>query len=275
MARLHRILGAPLVAALWVAGCGGNVAVDERGAAGSGGAGGKAPSACPAASPAVGAPCSGPTQCVYGNDTCKQSVECVSGHWTSGPVVCSTCPAATPTFGDPCSTEGASCTYTDPSCSEAGAQATCAKGLWDVVSFGPACAPSCPVTPPVDGAPCNACCDDFCSYLPTPGCAPVYATCDSGAWSISSEGCAPSPLGCLQHTTPVACANDVSCRWLEPGCSVNALPFEGCFNKAECTSDTQCGPGQVCWKGDYDPCWNMGCNACSATTFVCLPPPPP
>jgi hypothetical protein len=257
-----------------IAACGGNVLVDES-TGGSGATGGSAPSACPASVPASGAPCNGGVECSFELANCHQSATCVSGQWVTGPLVCPTCPATAPSFGEPCGAEGAVCDYPDPSCSGAGAQATCKGGLWNVVYFGTGCAAACPVDPPVNGAPCNGCCEDVCSYLPIPGCAPVVATCEGDAWSMSGGGCAPPPPTCLQHGNPVACANDVSCRWLVPGCSPNALPFEGCFAKTECTSDSECGPGQLCWKGDYDPCWNKACDTCSATTFVCLPPPPP
>jgi len=58
---------------------------------------------CPAAAPAEGSACVGPSPCTYGGATCN----CVDNHWKCG----GSCPAAKPTVGAACSTQ-VSCSYT-------------------------------------------------------------------------------------------------------------------------------------------------------------------
>jgi len=58
---------------------------------------------CPAAAPAEGSACVGPSPCTYGGATCN----CVDNHWKCG----GSCPATKPTVGAACSTQ-VSCSYT-------------------------------------------------------------------------------------------------------------------------------------------------------------------
>lgn len=258
-----------LVACLSLLGCG-NTVVDPGGGAGGAGLG------CPAAAPAAGSACAGSLSCSYGTPECTHVATCVEGAWDWDDGACySPCPVALPSGGEPCSSPGQTCSYQDQACSEAGADAVCAQGHWEVTYHGPACAPVCPANLPPTGAPCNPCCDGPCEYVAGPGCPPVAAICDAnGHWSSPTDVCT-TPPPCEALGDEDTCATTPDCRWLVPGCSMPALPYAGCYPSLVCDDDSQCGSGKTCLKCEVNPCPDGKCNACSSTTFVCVYPPPP
>lgn len=282
MAHLLFRLGLP--AALLLAGCSGEVVL-----ASSGGAGGtgsqtttntgsststKNPDECPPAAPAPAAPCSDGLTCTYGTPQCEQTFLCNKGKWTALAIECAgSCPPNAPVSGTPC-TGNQQCDYPDPSCSAAGTEATCSGGAWIVSSFGPACAPSCPFSPPSDGQACDSCCNGPCTYPLEPGCS-VSAECLGNKWVTTVPPCVP-PAPCFTYTDPMSCQGDFQCRWLVPSCGGPlSLPEAGCYSKVQCEKNIDCEPDEVCSQVSVDPCWNSPCNACSGTTTICTFPPPP
>ena len=188
-----------------------------------------------------------------------------------GPGGCPPCPAAQPLQGSACELEGHTCSYTSPSCNEAGADATCINGAWDVSQYGPACLGICPEKLPVEGTACDGCCvAGDCTYFDASGC-PALLACNQGIWTVSPSNCTPpSPCATLDMG---ACTNAQGCRWMQyAGCPTTFQSFtQGCYPVPDCTSDADCAAGTTCKAVEVDPCPAGDCNACSAEARLCTP----
>jgi hypothetical protein len=70
-------------------------------------------------------------------------------------------------------------------------------------------------------------------------------------------------------------------RYLEPGCAVGdlaPLASPGCYQTCSSAGDTSCSAGTVCQPRVFNPCVcadpaELCCEACGASTWVCLPKP--
>lgn len=251
------------------AGCGSNVDVSTGGAGGTGGDGGN--SGCPATAPSLGTSCTTLETCKYGPTDCPAVFTCENNAWSAAPAPCPpSCPADVPANGAACNVEGAVCNYPDPSCGDAGADATCDGGHWSISQYGPGCIPYCPSEIPVEGQSCSGCClPPSCPYFDPNGCV-VDVSCNAGVWTFGEPAC-PPPSACAKHTTSAACVQDAACRWLVEGCGGIPQPFPpGCYPAADCQSDADCASG-TCKEITFDPCWNGDCNVCSSNAKVCLP----
>ena len=231
--------------------------------------------------PPEGGPCSVKGQTCGELDACGSGPQavCLDGAWTinrhdecgCGLSCEPSCPDTQPMVGSACSDEGAMCSYTDPSCNQAGADATCLGGVWSVSVFGPSCVPTCPATLPAEGTPCNACClSSTCAYLDASGC-PVGAVCTNGVWVTSAKACTPtSQCATLDESQ---CLGAQACRWMTyvTGCLTGQGGFpQGCYPADDCTSDAECNGG-TCSKVEVDPCPGGGCSPCASEAHICVP----
>ncbi|MFT3769771.1 MAG: hypothetical protein QM820_30405 [Minicystis sp.] len=237
---------------------------------------------CPESLPPEGGACSVENLVCGQLDECGHGPQavCKGGSWEidyhdPGPTDCCgvscppACPDEQPDDAAPCSSEGAQCSYTNSSCAEAGADATCVSGVWHVSQYGPACQPFCPTTRPVEGTSCDGCClQDHCNFLDESGC-PAAFSCTNGVWVSEPSSCAPTS-DCFTKDMG-ACLGDPACRWLVyPGCPSGQPGFaQGCYPAADCTSDADCG-GSACLTVEVDPCPGADCNACVAEAHICL-----
>jgi hypothetical protein len=92
----------------------------------------------------------------------------------------------------------------------------------------------------------------------------------SGGPPTPGSGSGGSGVGCALLDTPTACAGQLGCRWLAPGCGENPLPKAGCFPAVACSDDDDCAPLETCTDVVYDPCHGESCEACGMVTRVCL-----
>jgi hypothetical protein len=243
------------------------------------------PDTCPLDPPTAGASCDVQMTCDFcgSSFTCTAEsvwVETVQG--TCNPPA-PVCPEIAPAAGMSCADPGLSCQYDDICGGTLTATCGGASGdgsSWQLMSTSPPCnPPPCPETAPPSGSACDLE-QQVCDYEVDVGCGPVpvQATCTNGAWATTDTGpeCnPPPPEPCTQYITESACATDLSCAWLVPGCGEPPLPMAGCHAKTPCMSDLDCMPGNTCQSVVIDPCWNEPCNACGANVALCLPPPAP
>jgi hypothetical protein len=73
------------------------------------------------------------------------------------------------------------------------------------------------------GGAASAGADPESETTPTPG---------SGSGGSASAG-----VDCASLDTPTACAAQLDCRWLAPGCGEDSLPKAGCFPEVACSDD--------------------------------------
>jgi hypothetical protein len=118
-----------------------------------------------------------------------------------------------------------------------------------------------------------------CRVCPTIACQPCPNGYEIGPDGCSSCVCKPTTTSvCGSYNSAGACAADMSCTWLQPGCTEPALAAAGCFARASvgCTTDASCGAGHQCLKRTVNPCAGMGtgnggtaCAACAMTVMIC------
>jgi hypothetical protein len=155
-----------------------------------------------------------------------------------------TCPPTVPNGS--CAFEGLKCTYGD--CCPTYAE--CTGGQWQV-SAAPCAVPSCPPTPPTDGAPCD--CQDapYCDFdRCDSGGGRARAQCTGEKWKIDPIPC-PGQNQCVQ----IACAQNSYCVQ-------RRLDAQGTFN-AECVP-------WICTDPQAPPCLCIGA-ACTGRGGECLP----
>lgn len=268
------------------AACSSTVATND----GGGGSGGCHDTAfCAASCPKDGLPPEGGS-CPVDGQACGQLDECgfgaqavcTDGSWVINwydpadecgcGIACPTpCPTTQPANGDACTFEGVTCPYTDPSCADAGAEATCSGGVWSVSQFGPSCLGLCPATLPATGTPCSGCCvATGCTYLDESGC-PALLACENGFWAVSPSAC--TPVSACATFDMNECFNANGCRWMaHPGCPSVPQSFpQGCYPVADCASDADCLGGGHCQMVEADPCPGADCNACKTQATICVP----
>ena len=207
---------------------------------------------------------------------CPPAWQCIDGEWqdTAGACPEPACPASEP-YGDvACEMEGQDCAYeVEFGCDLEPSVVTyrCMGGTWTELQNFCSPEPECPDSLPLDGSDCSGW--DFafdCYYDITVECSAdqdvAYTWCDTSTWQwnvdmpASCEGC--------NYADPATCEADAACRWLEPGCGESPLPTAGCAPIADCAPDS-CGDGATCVTYDADPCWNAGCDSCSAPVSIC------
>ena len=192
------------------------------------------------------------------------------------------CPEEMPLSGSACEAEGQDCSFGSDGCGNP-MEMSCEGGQWTWTGGGtcnPPPPPVCPDTAPNSGDPCWE--EGIsCSYQVDTGCGPMDApaTCEGGVWNVSIVSCNPPPPDiCFSMVTEADCtANAPFCRWLTPGCadpSAPPLPLgqAGCFPEFDCASTVECPAGTTCEERVYDPCYNLGCDACGATAMLCVAP---
>ncbi len=186
------------------------------------------------------------------------------------------CPAELPPDGGLCTPDGLFCKYEDLSACLV-ADASCSDGRWLVTYYDVECnPPPCPSDTPLHDTPCETSFEGLsCWYessWPCPG-IDIEASCQQGAWQVPEPLCNPPPPDyCNTIQSDAECDNTGGyCRWREPGCGPNPLPQAGCFPAASCL-DTPglCQPEQACTPVSIDPCWNLDCGQCHEPTAVCL-----
>jgi hypothetical protein len=230
--------------------------------------------------PELGQTCGQLDECGYGQQAVCTSDGWVINWYDPGPDECGcgvdcpppppTCPDTQPADGSACSDEGATCQYGDPSCNEAGADATCTGGAWSVSQYGPACVLTCPAALPVAGTPCDGCClASDCAYLDATGC-PIQIACENGVWVTSATQCTPTSACATLDMN--ACGSAQGCRWIAlPGCPSSPQSFpQGCYPVDDCASDADCN-GETCKAVEVDPCPFGDCNACTKPAAICVP----
>jgi hypothetical protein len=179
------------------------------------------------------------------------------------------CPDTPPEVGAFCDAV-AVCGYGEAPC---GSSFSCTDGAWQSAGGCPSPPGACPAKLPTMGAPCKSA-GQACTFTFPGSCSGVFvATCDAQLqWAVTDETppCMP-PGPCSGHVTTDACAADVACRWLVPGCGMPGAMFSpGCFPKAACAADTDCSTGLACQAIDVNPCFDAMCQACSESTTTCL-----
>lgn len=243
---------------------------------------------CPEAEPSYGSSCGEAGQsCTYGDDGCGNPIEyaCEDGAWGYGDSVSTCnppppplCPDTIPSYGAACDVVGSLCEYAD-SCGLT-SSATCSSDLtWEVthVSCNP---PPCPPEAPVPGTACVQPWGE-CIYTVDDGCGTTeaQAECVNGLWQFSVPICNPPPPDyCYSLTTEAECGAAASlCRWLVPGCATPGtspppLAQAGCHPSFDCGTSAECLAGATCAEVITDPCYNLDCDACGASSKLCVAP---
>jgi hypothetical protein len=231
---------------------------------------------CPASRPELTTACGAAgALCDYpDSSTCATTYLCADdGLWA---LQSSTCPTTDCEEG----ADGGYCAEVGQSCGESGEcggfETTCGEDhTWSTTWYDELCCGgggSCPDTLPLASDSCDPCSDSTsCSY-PT-DCGVAVASCSpDGSWLIEPGDCPPPPSsGCEQLLDEASCATSPECRWLVPGCGTPQLPAAGCFPSADCAPGSCGDPATTCQTVIHDPCYNKGCDACSAPVSLCLP----
>lgn len=201
---------------------------------------------------------------------------CQAGIWRANDQI-STCnppppPCDGPTSpGDGCYEPGATCPWALDACGNQ-LVVTCGADYVFETPLDPPC--ECPAV--VQGDPCEAV-GNSC-HVGFDACGQdITATCTSTGYAIYIDGSCnpPPPDDCFNWLDEASCAAAGYCRWLVPGCVDEPggpnLGAPGCFAAWDCASDADCLNGRTCQDSGFDPCVNMGCNACWSAAKLCLP----
>lgn len=271
--RKKRALAAPFVttasALLLVAGgCGSNV---------------EAPATevgCPAGGVSLGASCASEgLGCASGTYDCAGldiGATCQGGVWRENDSMSSCNPPPPPcdgptSPGDGCYEPGVTCPWALDACGNQ-LEVTCG----DDYLFAATQAPPCECPDVQQGDPCEA--TGTTCHVGFDECGQnVFATCAGNTYGVYSEGSCnpPPPDDCFNWLDEETCLGAGYCRWLVPGCVDEPggpnLSAPGCYIAWDCASDADCLGGRTCQDSGFDPCVNMGCNACWSAAKLCLP----